>query len=106
MPDTSDDEVVGPMPAITQNETQYDSARLFAEREARQREAAAQESIAQREKQATQTRRPDWMLTLPTGSSHSGIPNGALRARGFQQSRGRSQHVAGESAAEAQRLWT
>lgn len=96
--ESDDDDVLGPMPASEPTSTAHDGARALAEREARQKEAVAREA----KQDTSSTRRPDWMLSLPTS------PTGPTRlcARGFQQSRGRAQHVVGENAAEAQRLWT
>lgn len=96
--ESDDDDVLGPMPASEPTSSFHDGAHALAEREARQKETIARET----EQDTSSTRRPDWMLSLPT--SPTGPPR--LCARGFQQSRGRAQHVVGENAAEAQRLWT
>ena len=96
--ESDDDDFIGPMPASEPTPSTHNGAHALAEREARQKEALAREA----RQDTSSPRRPDWMLTLPSG------PTGPTRlsARGFQQSRGRAQHVAGENAAEAQRLWT
>ena len=105
--DESDDEVIGPMPATDTASDAYtpvsEAVRAFAEREQRQREMAEQE---RRSKDTAASARPDWMLTMPSMNEARPMGGGPLRARGFQQNTGRAQHVSGESASEAQRLWT
>lgn len=106
--ESSDEDVVGPMPAPAAGAGPHDArasamtaARELAEREARQREAREREAQAA----SAPSARPDWMLQMPSADV-AGVPAGALRARGFQQSRGRAQRVEGENAEEAARLWT
>ena len=96
--ESDEDDFIGPMPASEPAPSTHNGAHALAEREARQKEAVAREA----RQDTSSPRRPEWMLTLPSG------PTGPTRlsARGFQQSRGRARHVVGENAVEAQQLWT
>ena len=96
--ESDDDDFIGPMPASEPTPSTHNGAHALAERVARQKEAVAREA----RQDTSSPRRPDWMLTLPSG------PTGPSRlsARGFQQSRGRAQHVGGDKAGAAPRLRT